>query len=364
MSVDEHPAAIGTPQTDPTRSAPPAPDAVVARRIEPVVPAAVAGVLVALLLTVWALTDVAPWTTVSTFWSGAFGGWTELAATLNRAIPLTIVGLGAALALRGGVFNVGGEGQMSVGGLTAAIVVVAIGADVPAGVSWLVAIAAGAIGGALWALLPALLAARRNVSEILSTLLLNFITASLLLWVLELGAFADPDPNVITPQGEPIPPRAELPVLESASRLHAGLLVAIALVALAAWFLRTPAGLRVDIAGANPILAAQAGVRPVRLRAALLLTSAAVAGVAGAVQLLGVTHRMTTGLAGGIGYTGVLVAVLARSRPLAVVGAAVAFASVLTGGAALEFDGVPRSVVVFAQAVVVVAAATTGRIKR
>lgn len=324
----------------------------------------VGGVVAALLLAVWLLTGVGPASTVRTFVSGAFGGWSATAGTVNRAIPLTIVGVGAAVALRGGVFNVGGEGQMAAGALAGAAVVTAVGATLPAPLTWAVALLAGLAGGAAWAAVPVALAARRGVSEILSTLLLNFVGASLLLWVLELGAFADPNPNVITPQGKPIPVRAELPVLESGSRLHLGVLVAVAVVAVGAWFLRTTRGLRVDLTGANPTLAAQAGVRPARLRATLLFTSAAAAGLAGAVQLLGVTHRVTTGLAGGIGYTGVLVAVLGRSRPLAVAGAAVAFGSVLTGGAELEFADVPRSVVVFAQAAAVVAAAAFGRTRR
>lgn len=323
----------------------------------------VAGVAVAALV-VWAVTGVDPSTTVSTFADGAFGGWTATAATLARAVPLVIVGVGAALALRGGVFNVGGEGQMVVGALGAVIVVSTLGADVPAPVTWALAVVVGTASGAAWAVLPAVLWSRRGVSEILSTLLLNFITASLLLWVLELSFFADPDPLVITPQGEPIPARAELPILEAGSRLHLGIVVALALVAAAWWTLRTPHGIRLDLVGANPNLAAQAGLHPTGARVALLLASAGAAGLAGTIQLLGVSHRVTPGLSGGIGYTGLLVAVLGRSRPIATAGAAVAFAALLTGGDALEFEGVPRSVVVVVQAVGVVAVAAAGRSRR
>lgn len=319
------------------------------------------GSILTLLVAVWIFTGVDPVSVLSRFWQGAFGGWSRTASTLSRAIPLVIVGVGAALALRGGVFNVGGEGQMSVGALGAVLVVAAIGADIPAPVTWVLALAAGTLFGAAWAIIPAALWARRGVSEILSTLLINFITASLLLWVLGWGIFADPDPFVITPQGAPIPERARLPVIESSSRLHLGLVVAIALVALAWWFLRTPRGLRLDLVGTNPSLAAQAGIDPRRARVMLLLVSAGAAGIAGTIQLLGVSHRVTTGLSGGIGYTGVLVAVLGRSRPLAVAGAAIAFASVLTGGESLEFAGVPRSVIVVVQATLVVTVAAMGR---
>lgn len=319
------------------------------------------GVVVLLLAAVWVFTGVDPVTVLGRFWQGAFGGWSRTAATLSRAIPLVIVGVGAALALRGGVFNVGGEAQMSVGALGAVLVVAAIGATVPAPITWVAALVAGTVFGAAWAIVPAALWARRGVSEILSTLLLNFITASLLLWVLGWGIFADPDPFVITPQGAPIPERARLPVIESSSRLHLGIVVAIVLVVVAWWFMRTPRGLRIDLVGTNPSLAAQAGVDPRRARVMLLLISAGAAGIAGTVQLLGVSHRVTTGLSGGIGYTGVLVAVLARSRPLAVAGAGIAFASVLTGGESLEFAGVPRSVIVVVQAALIVTVAAMGR---
>lgn len=319
------------------------------------------GSVLALLLAVWAFTGVDPVTVLTRFWQGAFGGWSRTAATLTRAIPLVIVGLGAAVALRGGVFNVGGEGQMSIGALGAVVVVAAIGAHVPAPLTWTLALAAGTLAGVCWAIVPAALWARRGVSEILSTLLINFITASLLIWILGWGLFADPDPFVITPQGAPIPERSRLPVIESASRMHLGIVVALVLLVVVWWFMRTPRGLRIDIVGSNPSLAAQSGIDPRRARVTLLLVSAGAAGIAGTVQLLGVSHRVTTGLSGGIGYTGVLVAVLGRSRPLAVAGAAVAFASVLTGGESLEFAGVPRSVIVVVQAALVVAVAAFGR---
>ena len=115
--------------------------------------------------------------------------------------------------------------------------------------------------------------------------------------------------------------------------------------------------------GANPALAAQAGVRPVAARIRLLLFSAAIAGLAGVVQLLGLSHRLTTGLTAGVGYTGLLVAVLGRARPLLAAAAAVVFAALITGGEALERSGVGRSLVNVVQAVLVVGVALATRVR-
>lgn len=337
----------------------PSPGRRAVRRLGPGV--AVVGVSIAVFLVlVVGFTDVGPWAAVTGFAKGAFGSVDALSETLTRAIPLVIVGVGAAIALRGGVFNVGGESQMAMGAVAAAIVVRPLD-GMPAGVVWLVAAVAGAIGGAIWVIVPTVLWLRRGVSEILSTLLVNFITASLLAWLLANTFLHDPDPSVITPQGERIDARYELPRLIDGSRLHAGVFVAVAVVLLVAWAMRTVIGFRIDLVGESPSLAAQAGVRATRLRAGVLLASAALAGLAGVVQLYGLSHRLTTGLTGGVGYTGLLVAVLGRSRPLAVAAAAVVFAALVTGGEALEREGVPRTLSAVVQAVLIVGVALATR---
>lgn len=315
------------------------------------------GITGSVLLLVWLVTGVDPATTLTQFVDGSVGDSRAIARTLVRATPLALVGLGATVAIRGGVINVGGEGQMAIGAIGAVLAVQALGSGVPGPLIWIAAIVAGALGGAAWAIIPAALAATRGVSEILSTLLMNLITVSFLLYLLELPLFADPNPNVITPQGKPIPDAAVLPTIWPDTALHAGILVAVAAMAACWWWQRSPGSVRVDLVGANPNLAAQSGLRPRRARTRLLLVSAAFAGVAAAVQLLGVSLRVTTGLTGGIGYTGVLVAVLGGRTPVGTVAAAVAFAALVGGGESLEFEGVPRSIVVLVQAVAVIVVA-------
>ena len=302
-------------------------------------------------------TDVGLVDAARAFVSGALGSVDAVSETLTRAVPLAIVGVGAALGLRAGVFNVGGESQMIMGAVAAVIVTGWVGGSAPVGVVWAVAAVAALAGGALWAVVPAVLWVARGVSEILSTLLINFVTVALLAWLLTNTWLQDPDPYVITAQGAPLADRVVLPVLIGGSRIHAGAFVALVAVAGTAWTMRTGLGYRIDLVGANPSLAAQAGIRPVRLRVAMLLASAALAGLAGAVQLFGVSYRLSTGLTGGVGYTGVLIAVLGRGRPIATGVAAIVFAILITGGESLEREGVPRTLSAVIQAVLIVGVA-------
>jgi simple sugar transport system permease protein len=345
----------GDRPAEPPLAAPGGPVAATRRAVQ--AGALLLAIAAAIVLLIWLVTGVDPATSGWQFFDGAFGDQNTIARTLVRAIPLALVGLGATIALRGGVVNVGGEGQMAIGAVFAVLAVQAIGEALPGPFSWVAALICGAVGGAFWAIIPAVLAATRNVSEILSTLLMNLITTSILLYLLGLSLFADPNPLVITPQGKPIPERSILPVVWPNTTLHAGIVVAIVAAAACWWWQRTPDAVRTDLVGANPNLAAQAGLRPRRVRTRLLFVSAAFAGVAGAIQLIGVSERLTVGLTGGIGYVGVLVAVLGGRNPIGTVAAAIGFAALVSGGEALEFEGVPRSVAVLTQAVAVVAVA-------
>jgi simple sugar transport system permease protein len=324
----------------------------------PVISAMVALSVTAVLL--WSFTGITPWDGARILFTGAFGGVDRTAETLMRSVPLVFVGVGAAVALRGGVFNVGGEGQMAIGALVTVLVITPIDTG-PVVLVWIIGLLAGAAGGAAWAVFPAVLWAKRGVSEILSTLLLNFITISLMTWLLTRPPLQDPDPYVITAQGAKIEPALQFPVLVDGTRLHLGVILAVIATVIVTFGMRSPAGLRIDVLGSNPSLAAQAGMRPVVARSRLLLFSAAFAGLAGAVQLFGVSHRLTMGLTAGVGYTGVLVAVLGRGRPALTAIAALGFAALTTGGEALEREGAPRTVVVVVQAVLVVAVALAGR---
>jgi simple sugar transport system permease protein len=315
-----------------------------------------AGAVAVFLVLVAVATDADPASTFQEFLSSSLGDADAVGETLTRAVPLGLIGVGTCVALRAGIFNVGGEAQMAMGAV-AGYLVVEVAGGAPAPLVWLAATVVAGVGGAVWAAVSAVLLVRRGVSEILTTLLVNLATVGILTWLLQDTFLQDPDPTVITAQGARLDSRLELPLLVEGTRLHAGVLVVLAAVAATWWWSRTPSGLRVDLVGANPRLAAHGGVRPRQLRTGAFLASAAVAGVAGAVQLFGVSHRLTTGLTAGVGYSGVLVAVLGRARPLPTALFALVFAVTVTGSEAIELDGVPRALGYVLQGVLVVGVA-------
>jgi ABC-type uncharacterized transport system permease subunit len=271
-----------------------------------------------------------PWAVATTAWRGAFGTWIRTANTATEAIPLILCGLGAVVALRSGALNVGLEGQCWLG----AVAAVAVAVVLPVG-WWTIplALTAGAIAGAAWVAIAVALERGRGVPLVLSTILLNTI-AGLLLGVLIQGPLHDP--STTAPQSPVIDPAARLSPLFDGLNLHSGALLAV-IAALATWIalIRTSVGFELTVAGLNPIAARHAGI-PVATRlwqAALL--SGALAGTAGAVQVLGVTYFLSSD-ARSWGYAGIAVALLARLHPLGVIVSAVFFAGLDGAGRQLE----------------------------
>ena len=222
-----------------------------------------------------------------------------------KTCPLVLTGLAVAIAFRSGTWNIGAEGQLLVGALAATALARATGAA-PWPLPLVAALAGGAIAGALWAVVAAALRVARNVNEVISTLMLNFVALRLVGWAVH-GPLMEAGGRY--PQSEAIPATAVLPRL--AGRVHWGVVLA-ALAALAAWALlfRTARGFRWRAIGDNPRAAAVAGFRPHRELIAVMAVSGACAGVAGAVELLGVTGRLYEQFSAGQGYTAIAVALL------------------------------------------------------
>jgi ABC-type uncharacterized transport system permease subunit len=265
---------------------------------------------------------------------GAFGDALALENTLVRVGPLLLVGLGVGLSFRCGIWNIGGEGQLYVGALAAtALVTRVFGAD--AGV-WavLLAIVAGALAGAFWAGLAAALKVGRGVSEVLSTILLNFIAVLLVAYAVH-GPLQEA--SGAYPQSDPFPDLARLALLPGLRRVHAGLVIALALP-FALWLLlfRSSAGLRLRAVGLAPEAARYARVSPERETVRVLLISGGLAGLAGALEVAGVTGRLFENLASGYGFTAIAVALLARLHPLGVIPAALFFAALAAGSGAMQ----------------------------
>ena len=294
-----------------------------------------------------------PALSLAALWRGAFGSWYALtSATLVRAVPLIVLGLGVALAFRAGAFNIGAEGQFYAGAIAATWVGLQVTAwpallAVPA--LWL----AAALAGTLWIALPVWLKIRFGVLEVISTLLLNFVAEAMVSYAVT-GPLQEA--KRIYPQSDPITEAARLPVLPG-SRLHAGVLVALALAAVL-WFLltRTAWGFRIRATGLGPLAAQVSGRIPTgRVLSVALLWSGALAGLGGGIEIGGVTYALFQNLSPGYGFTAIAVALLARLHPLAVVATGLLFGALEAGAQGMQREaGVPAVAVQAVEAVVIV----------
>ncbi len=286
---------------------------------------------------------------------GAFGDRYAIAETIVQSVPIAIVALGVAPALRAGIFPVGSEGQLAIGAVTATAAVFAV-RGAPASVALATGCIAGMLGGAAWALLPAILRARLRVNEILSTLLMNYLAANLVLWLVRtvLGTAE----AVATPRSDRLPAEAIIPKLVDGTRLHWGILAVILGAGALAYWIRSARGLGYDIFSTHRDLAARMGVRESTAVIGTMLVSGAAAGLAGWIQVTGLQGILYPSVAGGLGFTGVLVALLGGLGPLGIVIGSFVMAVLITGSNGLQTDtGVPASIAVIAQGVLLLGAA-------
>ncbi|MGK9166451.1 ABC transporter permease [Inquilinus limosus] len=260
---------------------------------------------------------------------GAFGSRFAIAETLSRATPLVLTGLAATVAFRAKLWNIGAEGQLYLGALAAT----ALGSgalDWPGWALLPLILAAGALAGGLWMLGPTVLKTRFGVDEVVTTLLLNFVVLLFVSMMLE-GPMKDPM-GMGWPQSAPILDDATLPKLVPRTRIHAGLLIAVA-AAVLVWLMttRTVWGFEMRATGANPAAARFAGmpVGGVMLRVGLI--SGALAGLAGVGEVAGLKGYLTQDLSPGYGYAGIVVAMLAQLHALGVLLAALFVAAVFVG---------------------------------
>jgi ABC-type uncharacterized transport system permease subunit len=285
-------------------------------------------------------------------WAGAFGSWYAFAsATLVRAVPLILIGLGLALAFRGGAFNIGGEGQFYAGAIAATWLGLQVGA-LPSAIAIAVVLSGAVLAGALWVAVPVLLRARFCVLEVISTLLLNFVAEALTSLMVQ-GPLQES--QGIYPQSDAIAASARLPLVPG-TRLHAGLLLAFAgALLLHGIFARTLWGFQLRAVGLGPRAAEMAGrIDSSRMAAVALALSGAIAGLAGGVEVTGVSYALFQNLSPGYGFTAIAVALLGRLHPLGVVLAGLLFGALEAGAGAMQRDaGVPAVAVYVVEAVVI-----------
>jgi simple sugar transport system permease protein len=295
------------------------------------------------------MVGASPVDTARALWDGAFGSAYSTSETLVQTAPLLLTGLGVAVAFRCQLFNIGAEGQFLLGAIAATWVGTRHGI-LP--IFYLpLALAAGAAAGALWAGIAAVLKNYRGVPVVLSTLLLNFIAQQMLAWVVR-GPLQEPRGF---PESNPIAIPARFTLLLPHTRLHSGVLLAL-FCAVAVWFyLRwTFGGFALRVVGAGEGAAEAAGINVRRTVLTALLISGALSGLAGAVQLTGVTYLLADNYSPGYGYTAIAVALLANLSPLGVVPSALFFGALTAGANVVQqrIPGVPAVVVQVLQAVV------------
>jgi simple sugar transport system permease protein len=298
-----------------------------------------------------AAVGVNPLTAYGALFEAALGTKNGLAETLVRTVPLALCGLGIALAFRAGVFNVGAEGQLFLGG-TAAGAIGVLGAGWPSLVLLPAMALSAMVAGALWSGLAAWLKLRFRSDELITTIMLNYVAIHLVSFLLH-GPLKDP--NSTLAQTGRLTAEARLPVLLPGTRLHAGILIVIVAVVLAHLFLwKRTGGFRLRVVGLNPRAALNAGMN---VRATILfgfLVCGALAGLAGFAEVAGVQRRMIENLSPGYGYTAIIVALLGGTNPVGVLAAAFLFAALQIGATTMESAaGVPSTLTTVIQGLVV-----------
>jgi simple sugar transport system permease protein len=309
-----------------------------------------AALLIALAFVV--ASGVSPGQAIAAFVQGAFGTTLNMTGTISNLVPIVLVALGWIVAARAGCIHIGFPGQIIVGGIFSSIVALQVSA--PPSVHLPLTVAAGIVGGALYAAVAAVLWTWRGVNAILSTLLLNLVAVQLLAWWVR-----EPfhDASTPLPQTAPFPETARWSVLIDRTVLYWDiLLVPVVLLAIGFLLAKTTFGYRMRVVGANPSLARQAGMSAQRVGAGSIILSGALAGLAGTSLVLAAnTVAMTDTFEAGYGFTGIAVALLARNAVVGVVPAALLFAALEQGGGSMEGTvGVPASLVDLVQGLVIV----------
>jgi simple sugar transport system permease protein len=292
----------------------------------------------------------------SAMFFGAFGGARQIGETLLRATPLVFTGLAVAYGFRSGLFNIGAEGQLFLGGLAAAFMGVALG-----GLSWMLSVPlillSAMIAGAAWAFIPALMKAKLGAHEVITTMMFTYIGRYLVSWIVT-GPFKA---EGAIPQSPMIPASSQLPRISDVftfiqpNRAHFGILIGVVAAIVVWWILKyTVLGYEARAVGFNPTAAETGGISVAATTIKSLCISGALAGLAGATEVMGVHYRLFDQFSSGFGFTGIAVALLAKNNPLGVVAAAILFGSLSAGAGTMQLEaGVSQKVISIIQGTII-----------
>lgn len=292
-----------------------------------------------------------------------FAGFYPLSETLVATAPLILCGLSVALAFKSGLFNIGAQGQFIFGAIGASYI--GFKFEMPIAMHILVATLAGVVLAALWGGIVGLLKAKTGAHEVIVTIMLNYIAAKFLLFLLSTKYFLRP--GRLDPIAPPVNESAMLPKLFGVDyRVNIGIFFALAAAALIWWLLnRSIIGFRFRAVGANSSAARTAGISVSAAMIATMAISGALAGMGGAIHTLGNQYELTDSVAASFGFDAITVALLGRGSPLGVVLASFLFAGLRVGGQTMQANvGVPVEIVLVIQALVVLFIAAPALVKR
>lgn len=290
-------------------------------------------------------------------WQGAFGSPRAVSETLVWTTPYIFAGLGVALAFKGGLFNIGADGQLVVGAVTAAwigyFLPQTLGIELPPIIHVPLTILAGGIAGGIWGAIPGYLKARFGASEVINTIMMNYIALLGASYLLN-GVMKDPSPSNVLARTPLIALSARISPLFADYRVHWGLILAI-LAAVGVWFLlrRTTLGFAIRTVGASPDAARYSGINYRRIIVTTMALSGFLAGLAGTIEVVGLNYRHDLSFSSGYGFDAITVALLGRNEPLGVVLSAFLFGAMRNGASRMQFMAqIPVDIISVVQALI------------
>jgi simple sugar transport system permease protein len=297
------------------------------------------------------------------------GSWAAvlrpISESLTAAAPLVFTGLAFSLAFRGGLFNIGGQGQAILGAIGAGLAGFLL--PLPVALHLLAALLAGALAGAAWGFVPGLLKAATGAHEVITTIMLNSVATIFIGWAI-IQSWAE-DPARQDPISQRVDDTAQLPRLlgwvESGLRVHLGILLAVLAVAGVSWLLnRSSFGFELRAVGLNPNAARSAGMSVMATYVLVMVLAGALAGLGGATMVLGTAYAVTALVIGSVGFDGILVGLLGRAKPWGVLAAALLFGALQAGGRAMQTGaGISLELVQVIQALIVIFVAAPALVK-
>jgi simple sugar transport system permease protein len=277
--------------------------------------------------------------------------------SIVASVPLIFVGLGVSVAFRTGIFNIGGAGQYTMGAVGGTIAALVFGAGVtPAPIAILLVMIFGIIGGAAWAFLPGYLKARVGASEVITTIMLNFIAGQFVFFLVSNFEFIQKPPR-IQPVSKELSQFVDLPGILpiAALRMDISIIIALLTAVAVSWFLfRSTRGFELRAAGLNLAAAKYAGIGAGTSIITAMLISGAISGLGGALVAVGTIKQLSPGIAGSVGFTAIAIALVGGTRPSGVVATALVFGLLQHGGSLMQVQtGIPIEMLLFIQALVI-----------